>query len=250
MRRSASGLGESPSLFEPGQDEGVDRGAGPAGLRDGRHLGAFQRGERPPVLALEPTVVEGQAIGPGRALRDPGADVGHLRGGERVALSGHLGRVARDHLQQDALLRLARNDGRAGVASLPRRLQRGERQAPFRRGVTVARDAPLLQHRGDPLAEEPAGARVVGLRAGSQGEQEGQAEAGQRGGESSHGGGLAGWGFARRLPLSAMHQGNDKGPVGGRLSMTVTSLRGPTLRVPVETICTFCRSGIAAWPNG
>ena len=65
------GAGLESLLFERGQDERVDRRACPVRSCDRGDLGAIERLEGPPSLALEPAILERQPGRPDRAPLDP-----------------------------------------------------------------------------------------------------------------------------------------------------------------------------------
>jgi hypothetical protein len=83
--------------------------------RDHRR-GAVNRG-----LDLHEARVRGVVLG---AFLDPPLDQRHLLGLERVALLGHLRLGAADHLEQDAVGGIARDDGSPVLAALHERLER------------------------------------------------------------------------------------------------------------------------------
>jgi hypothetical protein len=70
------------------------------------------RPQRPPV---ERVLFDHDCGGPHRALGNPIAESFQLLGGKRLAVLGHLGFVARDDVEQPALLRLSGDDDGCAV---------------------------------------------------------------------------------------------------------------------------------------
>ena len=113
-------------LLDLGEKEAVHLVDRPAPVPDLRHLHLGHRLHRPPHLALLEIELVLQDLLPDRlrarigcAALHPLAQVGHLfRGQGGLGRHGVEVRIALDHPDQDALLRLARHDDRSAVASL------------------------------------------------------------------------------------------------------------------------------------
>ena len=75
-------------------------------------------------------------------MLDPGPDAGDFLLRERLILLRHLGFVARDHVQEDALVGLARHDRRPAVAPFEHAASRGQREVSLGRRFAVAVKAP------------------------------------------------------------------------------------------------------------
>ena len=101
-------------LGEFGRDEGIDGVA--CGVRIRLRNGRFGERLERPELGL--VAARGWGVRPQRALFDPGADLGDLRGRQRRIAHRHLGFNAGDHAQQQALVGLARHDGGSVQAAL------------------------------------------------------------------------------------------------------------------------------------
>ncbi len=162
VRRSASGRGRRPSASSRARmnaSTGVrtqsgSRTAGTGGRSSGRkahHISPSNRRD-----------VEHHALRPVRARLDPATKAVDLLLRQRPVLLRHLGRVARDHLEQQAFLRLPRHDRRPILAAAKHSLERGQRQPALGRLRTVAVQAALLQDWRNLLAEHPVG--LVGPR--------------------------------------------------------------------------------------
>ncbi len=128
-------------LGEFGCDEGIDGVACGARirLRNGRFGERLERPECGLVAA------RGRGVGPRGALFDPGADLGDLRGRERRIAHRHLGFVAGDHAQQQALAGLARHDGGPVQAALSCIGGGGQREAAHSGRGVMALETALRQ---------------------------------------------------------------------------------------------------------
>ena len=125
------------------------------------NLGATERLEGPPALALEPAVLERQSGRPDGASLDPGPDGGDFLLRERLVLLRHLGRVAGDHVQQQAFVGLSRHDRRPTVAPFERGRGRVQRQVSLVRRFAVTVNAPPFQDRRDLARETAASSRTA-----------------------------------------------------------------------------------------
>ena len=169
MKRS-TGFAPSRVSFTAGHgrpSHGPERPVRLAHLGDGRRAGfvAVPSGHGAPILTHA-----ARAAICGRVEREP-------------LLGRHLQlALAADGLEQQALLGLAEDDGRAGVAALEQGLARVEPQAAALLLRAVAGDALLDQHGADVLLEElDAGGRLVGPHGQRQRKDERQTQSNHRG---------------------------------------------------------------------
>ena len=152
------------------QHKGINGGPHPAFRLAGGQGGAFERTQRPPVgidYRLAVLAGEYQPLRPGGAVVDPLLEVGDLLRSEGNALAGHGGFVAGDLLEQQAVTRLARDEGRPLVAPLEQAATRVQAKAAACLGGAVTLDTALCQQRRDPAREQVIGS---GRRAGQQNE--------------------------------------------------------------------------------
>ena len=157
-----TGRGE-PALLEQSEHEAIDVGLGPPGFRRRGDLDHRVRAERPePALHLGGgAALDGDGC---LGLRPLGAGLDPLhepldfrvRQLGRVAGHAQILALVAQRRDDEALLRVARNDRRTPASALENALTRVEPQAPalFAR---VAREALLFEHRAD-LVEEDLGA--------------------------------------------------------------------------------------------
>ena len=106
------------------------------------------------VGACQALVAQGEVLGPLGSLGDPLPDRGDIvfRQGQR--LLWHRRFLAADHFDEQALVRLARFDGRAGVASARQPAGGRQRQSPLGLVPLMADDAMPFKDRRDFVAEE------------------------------------------------------------------------------------------------
>ena len=169
------------------QDEAVDRVARPRLVLDLGRRGIFDRLEAPVSGALaevERSDLRGRAgLGrhrPGGSALDPLGQDGDLLGRE-LGLRRHpeVFGVA-DGLDQEALLGLAGEQGRAGVATFQGVGQAIEPQAPLGLALAVAREAAVGQQRADLRLEERDPRRIGGVLSVGQGKGQHEGQGGQR----------------------------------------------------------------------
>ena len=135
VRLSAGGLGFMFLLLQLRQDEIVDGRLGPRRVLHLGHAGFRDRLPGPVIFAgILPRFLRAVSDARiGRAHFDPGFEIGDLLGGKLLVLRRHLQiRIGVAHrLDEQAFLRIAGHDGRAGLAAFQSPLARIEEQAAF-----------------------------------------------------------------------------------------------------------------------
>src|SRR5262249_42898616 len=111
------------------------------------------RPQRPPAARLIRPVAQDEILRPSRSILDPFFEMANLSGRKRVGAPRHFRLLARDHLQKIAVVGLAGNYRRPGLAAREHPLRGGQQQPSFSPGPAGGVDAMTLKDWCDMVAE-------------------------------------------------------------------------------------------------
>ena len=165
VRRSAWRRWFESCRVEGPREKGVNRRAGPrrACSARGRNGRPDDRMQRPPVEGI---LFEDHRIGPLRAVGNPVAQSLNFQPRQGLAVLGHLRFFARDHVDQPALVRLARHDDGIAFGPSGQPLGGGQIEASFWLVPLVAADTVTPQDGGYAVSKGP----IVGMDCGRKGQ--------------------------------------------------------------------------------